>query len=563
MLFYMSILVRFYFFKLYKKFIFFTFLSFFTVNYSSADAVERLINKEVITEEESYNIDSACKKSDFVKWSLKNVGENKKTSLLKEPFADVKKNTKDRYFIAKAWELGVLDDNVLFYPESSIKKIDALKIILQLEGIAIPRAGFNINFVDNPKNIFERGVISKALQQGIIVAEKDDFFGAESKMSNLECIKLIDAVSLNRKAEQLIFQIETDFYTVKPKQDIFDQVWNTIKEEYAFEDKIDENKMMESAISGLVQSLNDDYTNYFTEEETRDFLFEVGLEKQYGIGAHVGLNKDGKFIIIKPLKDSPAEKSGLISDDIVLEIDDLEIEDKSFEEIVNLIKGEEGTTVKLKIKREGKELIKKIIRNEIKISSVETSKLGDYLLLKVNVFSNTVDQKIYEALKENYSLAKKGVVIDLRSNPGGFMYNAIDLASYFVEDGTPIVNMQTRNQNYKEVTEKNKINLIGVPLIVLVDEYSASASEIFAGAVQDLKIGKVIGNTTFGKGTAQDLLQFYDGSSLKITFSEWRTPNGKVVNGKGIEPDILFENIDNDKEVFEFARKTIVRGQWR
>lgn len=321
---------------------------------------------------------------------------------------------------------------------------------------------------------------------------------------------------------------------------LFWEAWNKLQQKAVVAP--DPQKMLYGAISGMFSSLDDPYTTFFTPSENQRFKEDIQGEFS-GIGVEI-VAKNGLPTVVAPLSGTPAEKAGLKPNDIILQVDDVETKDISVGETINRIRGEAGTKVKLKILREGSQdpIIFEITREIIQVKSVELAKnnangkkiydikirqFGDDTL---TLFEGIVDQVVNDK--------PDGLIIDLRNNPGGYLETAIDLSSYFLDGGLVVIEKDKNNQS-QEFKITKKARLKDFKVAVLVNQGSASASEIFAGALQDRKAGKIIGEKTFGKGSVQELVDLSDGSAAKITIAKWLTPNGRTINGEGIEPDVL------------------------
>ena len=266
------------------------------------------------------------------------------------------------------------------------------------------------------------------------------------------------------------------------------------------------------------------------------------IEGNYvGIGAYVGVNDSGYSYIVQPMKQSPAEKAGLKTGDVIYKVDDVNVLEKTSEEVVAMIKGEEGTKVKITVAREDesdyldftitrKEIENQTVDYEVKEDNIGYIAVGSFDSVTTKQFKNAID----ELTKKNVS----GMVIDLRNNPGGNLDVVVDMLDLFVKKGDLIV--YTEDKNGKKTSEyrakgDKKVNL---PLAVLVNGNSASASEIFAGAVKDYKLGKIVGDTTFGKGIVQTVTRLNDGSAIRFTIAKYFTPSGKNIHEKGVKPDV-------------------------
>lgn len=333
---------------------------------------------------------------------------------------------------------------------------------------------------------------------------------------------------------------------------LFWDTWKLIKEKYTDTSKVDEQKMFYGAISGMVESLDDPYTVFMDPSETKKFDEELSGVFE-GIGAEIGVKKN-IITIIAPLPDSPAEKAGLMAGDKIYKIDEIVTIDLSLNEAVSLIRGPKGTTVVLTIIRgaeaESREI--KIVRNTIVVKSVELEfkniNNGTMAILKISRFGEDTfsDVKIFaaEILKRN----AKGIVLDLRNNPGGFLDSSVDIAGIFLPANEIVTIEKFNNDNKKDYLTAGKNELGKIPLVVLANEGSASASEILAGALRDNRQIKIIGEKTFGKGSVQEVQPLKDRSTLKITIAEWLTPSGKNINKEGINPDIEVEIKPEDFE---------------
>jgi len=339
--------------------------------------------------------------------------------------------------------------------------------------------------------------------------------------------------------------------------DLFWTVWEEIEENYVHEEQIDYEIMVYGAIKGMVNSLNDPYTVFMTPDESEDF--NSSLEGTFeGIGAELTV-EDKNLIIVSPLRNSPAEKAGLLPGDIIYMIDgNLAYDMTLFEAIMN-IRGEKGTPVTLTILREGLEdpFDVEIIRDSIDLESITIENLeNEIVYLSVNQFNDKTTDEFNKAISEMILHEPDGVIIDLRFNGGGYLDIAVDMLSYLLPADTPAVMIQERGEDDEIMYTDGNPKLLNVPLVILVNEGSASASEIVAGAIQDHNRGIVMGTQTFGKGTVQEVEYFSDNSSLRITIAKWLTPDGRDIDDQGLTPDISVEFTDKD-----FEEKTDIQKQ--
>lgn len=314
---------------------------------------------------------------------------------------------------------------------------------------------------------------------------------------------------------------------------------------YFYEDDVSSQDLQDGIYKGMVEALGDPYSEYYTKEELEEALnSNKGIS--YGIGAYISLDKQANMAIISGVMDgSPAQEAGLREGDLINEVDGESTRNLSLTQVVNLVKGREGTTVHLTIYREGEAdfLEFDVIRGKL----IETTTVASGILedtdhigyLRIQEFDDvTVDQytEAMAALRED---GMKGLILDLRSNPGGDVNAVVEIARKILPQGL-IVYTEDKYGNRKEYTCDGEHEL-EVPLVVLVNQYSASASELLAGAIQDYNKGTVIGTTTYGKGIVQQIHSLDDGTALKLTVSAYYTPAGRNIHGVGIEPDIELE----------------------
>ncbi|MDD5527788.1 MAG: S41 family peptidase [Patescibacteria group bacterium] len=319
------------------------------------------------------------------------------------------------------------------------------------------------------------------------------------------------------------------------------EVWDALKAKYVDKDKINEKKMFYGSLSGLAASLGDPYTVFFDPKDSQTFSNDLSGTFE-GIGAEVGL-RDDVITIIAPLAGMPAEKAGIKAGDKVLAINGSSTVNMTIDAAVEKIRGPKGTKVVLTIFRQGFKETKdiSIIRDVIYVKSVQTVLRPDkiFVITISNFNEDTADlfkSAAQQAVKDN----PKGLIIDLRNNPGGFLDSAVSLASEWVKSGKPVVSEKSTDPSENNEYDSSGIqHLNNFPTVVLVNGGSASASEILAGALKDYNLAKIVGEKTYGKGSVQVLQTLSDGSMLKVTVAKWFTPNGYSINEQGIVPDVI------------------------
>ncbi len=343
--------------------------------------------------------------------------------------------------------------------------------------------------------------------------------------------------------------------TPKVNQDLFWDVWKIMESKYVEKDKVNDEERMYGAIKGLVDSYEDPATIFLTPEETEKFNDTNSGKYFEGIGAELGYS-DGAIVIVSPLDGSPAKAAGIRAGDYILAVDDYEVKSgDNIYEIVDKIRGESGTEVVLKVLHRGElQAVEiKITRGEITVPSmtltylenksvafIDIARFTDSSYLEWNKnWDNLVNQVVNSGVKK--------IVLDLRGNPGGYFDAAVYAAGDFLDAGTLIAKQEDGKGNVEEFLAKKNSRLKGFEVVVLVDEGSASASEILAGALQQNDVAQVLGTKTYGKGTAQNVLDLQGGSSLHITTLKWLLPDGTWLNRENpVTPDVIIENSTED-----------------
>jgi len=320
---------------------------------------------------------------------------------------------------------------------------------------------------------------------------------------------------------------------------VFLQVFDLIKMEYV-DKAVDDQKLVTGAIQGMISVLGDPYTRYITKDDFEEMNNERA-GKFSGIGIQLGQHEK-QLTVIAPIEDTPAWKAGIKAGDIIQAINGKSTEGMTVDDAVKVIRGEDGTAVKLKIYRPDSKttmelnVVRQTIENQVVKSKMIDKSIG-YIRLTTFMQNNAPD-KMRTAIEDLQKKGMKGLILDLRSNPGGLLPNAVDIGSMFVDKG-PIVRIVDRNGEEEKLNPSGKMELEkSAPMVVLIDGGSASASEILAGALKDSKRAQLIGVKSFGKGLVQTVHHLYDGSGVAITTNKYLTTNGIDINKKGIEPDI-------------------------
>ncbi len=326
---------------------------------------------------------------------------------------------------------------------------------------------------------------------------------------------------------------------------LFWETWQTIKEKYVDASKIDNQKLVYGAISGMVSALGDPHTLFFSPDEAKEFGEEISGEFS-GIGIEIG-TRDDQLVVIAPLKGTPAYKAGIKAGDKILKIGDKDTIGINQDEAVKLIRGPKGTKITLLIGRndeKGKEFT--IVRDTIQIPTLDWEMKGDVAYIRLYNFYEKAPSLFYKAAIGALMKNPKGIVLDLRDNPGGFLDAGINISGWFLPKGKLIVKEEFASGEPTTFTNTIDGYLKDIPLVILVNQGSASASEIMAGALRDNRGIKLIGEKTFGKGTVQELVDLSENAEVKITIAHWVMPNGGKIEKDGLAPDYEVKITDED-----------------
>ena len=321
---------------------------------------------------------------------------------------------------------------------------------------------------------------------------------------------------------------------------IIDEAWSKILTEYVGRDEINTETLGYGAIRGILEELDDPYSSFFTADQYEIYssTFQGSFE---GIGAFIAII-DGKLTIITPIADSPAEKAGIKAGDVILEIDGERVENMSLTEATLKIRGPQGTLLELLITREGETepFIIEITRDKVEVATVRLEMKEDYAHITIIEFSERTGKEMAEILQDIDEDVAKGIILDVRGNPGGIVDVVVEVTSHFLDEGI-ILHIRDNQGNISPMNRIEVTPVIDLPIIVLVDNSSASGSEVLAGALQDYDRAIIAGTRTFGKGSVGKFIELNDGSAILLTISRWLTPNHYLIEGQGIVPDIELE----------------------
>lgn len=333
------------------------------------------------------------------------------------------------------------------------------------------------------------------------------------------------------------------------------QVIKKYLENYYLGDIASDDELIEAAIKGYVEGLGDNYTEYLTKDEYEELMVSVN-GNYVGIGIYMTQDRYENVVVLLPIEGSPAEEAGLKTGDIINKINGEECVGKDLTLIANQIKGEEGTTLELEILRENETFTKTIERRTVQVNQMKSEILENNIgYIKLVSFDENCHEEFEEKVDDLINKGAKSLIIDVRDNGGGIVDEARAITELFVPKDKTIMIEETKNDGEK-ITKSEKDAKYNLKIAILANENSASASEIFVGALKDNGIAKIVGTKTYGKGVMQEVVKLSTGGALKVTIEEFKTPNGDTINKKGIEPDIEIED-DSKTEVDEQLQRAI------
>ncbi len=374
-----------------------------------------------------------------------------------------------------------------------------------------------------------------------------------------------------KNANQVISQTAAELNSILGNSDdidvgIFSQAWQAIHNEYLDKNQVNDKDLFYGAIAGLVEALGDPHSFFLTPSLTAEFTQELD-GTFYGIGAELG-RKNGFLVIVAPLDSSPADKAGLKAGDRILAIDQIDATDMSVGEAISKIRGASGQAVVLNILSKDSQEARavSIVRAKIDIPSVKYKTADDIAVIDITNFNSDTGSRFTAVAQKILQDNPRGIIVDLRNDPGGFLDTAVEITSSWLEPGQVVVR-ETYGDKRNDIEHKalKRLSLAKFKTVVLVNEGSASAAEIMAGALQDYGLATVVGLTTFGKGSVQQLIPLQDNSSIKLTVARWLTPRGRTIDGQGIRPNIEVQltedDYNNDRDPQLEQAKAIILAQ--
>lgn len=395
--------------------------------------------------------------------------------------------------------------------------------------------------LEQNKKLFKR-YLSFFVVAFIIVAS---FYIGFNRGKNYQKKNSVETTPLIKTTVKNKFPLEED--DKKVDFSLFWRVWDLVKEKHISKDTLNAQKMVYGAINGMLRATDDPYSNFFNPEESKSFSQDI--EGSFdGIGAELGI-KDDILTVIAPLEDSPAQKAGLRAGDKIIKINDKMSTDYTIDQAVEMVRGKKGTGVKLTVLHPGEQETTDVtvMRDTIEIKSVKIEfKDNEVAYVKLTKFSDNTTKEFNATADQILTRNAKGIILDLRNNPGGLLDKSIAIASRMIPKDKVVVSEEDSKGKKDSLKTTGGDKLSGIPTVVLINEGSASASEILAGALKDDQGITLIGKKSFGKGSVQELVNLPGGSSVKITVAKWLTPSGQYIMDKGIQPDIEVDLTSDD-----------------
>ncbi|MBM3231363.1 S41 family peptidase [Candidatus Peregrinibacteria bacterium] len=489
--------------------------------------------------------ESVVSRGDFLRAAIEalDLGKSSYNSTSELPYRRIPKAMEKYVRIAEGKKaLDVFKFDLLL--ARGITRGEALQVLVKLTGSQSSRS---VSFSDVTPGSAEELAVKVAVEKGWMEPLKPDLFGVRRVLTSKETLLLLRKVSGQRTeregatVNESTPTIKIDFKSSQrignlPKTQILEAIWKIIQEDFLHQDKVNPDEAAWKAAEGLVQSLGDKYSTFMKPANAQNFQSQIQGEVS-GIGAQVEFVNE-ILTIVTPIVGSPAEAAGLLPGDQIIKVDGTPLAGLDFGEAVDKVRGPRGSTATLTIRRNGTELTVKVTRDVVKVPEDIITWQGDVLIVKIAQFGKITESELRPILAQANAKKPKGIVLDLRNNPGGLLDAATIVMSAFVPKGSDVAVIRANKSERKETTAFEPVIDPGVKMVTIVNEGSASASEIVAGALQDHKRSTVIGSKSFGKGTVQQVVQFVDQSNLKLTIAEWLTPQKRKIDGAGIMPDI-------------------------
>jgi len=509
-------------------------------------ATDFLIDHGIFEENSKvFNPNLPITRGDYLTWILRNQSFNPKTHDTKYYFLDIGRNNEFAPYVSRAVELGLIaKEGNYFYPKAYLNRLEALRWLMFVEGIPVPLMHQDADDFIDLQSESERALVQKALDLTLVNPSDERYFGANFRLTRSEAALWVYRVGLMGSSHfnnNTTISIEaTDL--LKGELAILQDIWDLIHEDYYLTDDVNYEDVRYSAIEGMVKGLGDKHSTFQRPSESEAFGDDLAGEFE-GIGTYMEMNENDEMVITAPLKNSPAEKAGIKSGDIIKAIDGESVEGLDNYEIARKVKGPTGTSVTITFLRDGQPIDITIIREHIEIPVLDWEYRDDVAILHIYEFSDNIGDKYAEAIEQIMKKNPHALILDLRNNPGGYIDAAAKVLNYFFPENTPIFQITFGDgSTLRYESAGSDIALYDMPVAILQNGGTASASEIVGLVLKEEKNAIVVGEQSYGKGTAQRLYPMNDGSVLKLSIARWSTLKDTSINGVGITPDFQVED---------------------
>jgi len=463
-----------------------------------------------------------------------------------------------RPWVAKFRELGIRTriGGEGFEEDKPVNKVTAFRMLMNFEGVFIPRnfdkEAFRTNLDEVPAEAYYSHIIAKAFDLGLLNLVEGEKYNPLSQFTREDLAVMLASMEKfkSKFAEAngelprvvMVGEESSSISFLNAEQTaILEDVWRKVNIEYADRSDIEKEMLFYGMLEGMVDSLGDQFSVFQTPEVHDGFMQSLSDELE-GIGASLIENEAGEVEIVSPLKESPAEKAGILPGDVIVLIDGIGTDTESLYDSIGRIKGPAGSSVALQIRRGESELTINIVRDKISLPAM-TYEIGsdDVAILSLNSFGDAAVTDFEKFINEVDTSKLKGMILDLRNNPGGYVDAATEIADYFLAKGEEILEVKDANGTIDKVLASTDSTLEGIKTVILLNGGSASAAEILSLALSENGYATTMGQTSYGKGSVQQITNYVDNSALKLTIAKWMGPNGVSINHVGIVPDITVQ----------------------
>ena len=507
-------------------------------------AAEARMVTEIVTKKEG-----SVTRSEFLTWSTEALGLLKNDAKCTLPYTRSPRGLRKTLCLALGKGVLRIFGTSKQYPLGRpISRGEALQVLTLLTD---KHETADISKFTDVKTEAEKRAVQNAIALKWMNPGRATVFGLSDKMTGSEVMSLlqaaVDETPIKGTGPITITIQNTPSKGILPKQQLLDSIWQILSRDYLKAEGVKDEEAAYQAAEALAKSVGDPYTTFFRPASAENFQQQLKGELT-GIGAQVE-EKGGIIIVVSPIPGSPAERAGILAGDEILEADGHALSNIGVDRAVQFIRGEKGTTVQLKLRRGGVEMQQSVVRDTISLPEITVKMQGDIAIVQLAQFGETTVNQIRSTFEELEKKSPKGIVLDLRNNGGGLLSAASLVMSNFVPRDTIFAHVESASDTREERTEYGPTVNSGRKLVVLINKASASASEIVAAALQDLKRATIVGATSYGKGTVQEVISFPTGEALKVTVAEWLSPLNRHIDGIGVKPDIVVESDDRDVQL--------------